>query len=90
MIREYIILIALSLHTENNNKFNYRNEGCNDSASFCGLRDKLYPDKRSMGFPFDRPSAPAIATLQDFVAQGSNMARNQIQIRFTNTLVNRN
>jgi tyrosinase len=30
---------------------------CNDSHVFCGIRDKKYPDKRSMGFPFDRPLA---------------------------------
>lgn len=24
------------------------------SFSFCGMRNKKYPDKRAMGFPFDR------------------------------------
>ncbi|XP_023292341.2 phenoloxidase 2-like [Lucilia cuprina] len=27
---------------------------CNDAASYCGVRDRLYPDRRAMGFPFDR------------------------------------
>uniref|UniRef100_A0A1B0DD67 Hemocyanin C-terminal domain-containing protein n=1 Tax=Phlebotomus papatasi TaxID=29031 RepID=A0A1B0DD67_PHLPP len=27
---------------------------CNDAFSFCGVRDRLYPDRRPMGFPFDR------------------------------------
>lgn len=27
---------------------------CNDAASFCGVRDRLYPDRRPMGYPFDR------------------------------------
>ena len=27
---------------------------CNDAASYCGVRDRLYPDQRAMGYPFDR------------------------------------
>lgn len=27
---------------------------CNDAASYCGVRDRLYPDLRAMGYPFDR------------------------------------
>jgi tyrosinase len=30
------------------------------SMSFCGARDALYPDKRRMGYPFDRPFAPSV------------------------------
>jgi hypothetical protein len=25
------------------------------SMSFCGVKDADYPDKRTMGYPFDRP-----------------------------------
>ena len=28
---------------------------CRTGVAFCGLRDKKYPDKRPMGYPFDRP-----------------------------------
>nr|CAZ66714.1 hemocyanin subunit 3c [Pandinus imperator] len=32
-----------------------RKEGiCVDAVSYCGARDDLYPDRRAMGFPFDR------------------------------------
>ena len=31
------------------------------SMSFCGARDALYPDRRRMGYPFDRPFTPSIA-----------------------------
>jgi tyrosinase len=31
------------------------------SMSFCGARDALYPDRRRMGYPFDRPFRPSIA-----------------------------
>ena len=27
---------------------------CNDALSYCGVMDEKYPDKRAMGFPFDR------------------------------------
>lgn len=27
---------------------------CDDASSYCGVRDSKYPDKRAMGFPFDR------------------------------------
>ncbi|XP_061387445.1 phenoloxidase 2-like, partial [Musca vetustissima] len=38
---------AVTLHDKTANP-------CNDSASYCGLKDQLYPDNRSMGYPFDR------------------------------------
>ena len=31
------------------------------SMSFCGTRDRLYPDRRPMGYPFDAPFAGSIA-----------------------------
>lgn len=27
---------------------------CNQAASYCGIRDREYPDRRPMGYPFDR------------------------------------
>jgi len=30
------------------------NDACSTAYSFCGLKDKLYPDRRTMGYPFDR------------------------------------
>ncbi|XP_063368668.1 phenoloxidase subunit 1-like [Cydia amplana] len=52
---------------------------CNDAASYCGIRDRKYPDKRAMGFPFDRPN-PA-SSLSDFLQP--NMAVQQCRIKFT-------
>lgn len=60
---------------------------CNDASSFCGLKDQLYPDKRMMGFPFDRPAR--VGTLMDFKNLGTNMAIGQCEIIFTNALINR-
>lgn len=60
---------------------------CNDAASFCGLKDQKYPDKRAMGFPFDRPfEANRLIDLKNF---GSNMFIIECVIRFTNALVPR-
>lgn len=65
------------------------NVDCNDSHSFCGLRDRLYPDRRAMGYPFDRRAAKSIGSLADFVSPNSNMALSNVQIRFTNTVIAR-
>lgn len=60
---------------------------CNDAASFCGLKDQKYPDKRAMGFPFDRPFRAD--RLIDFKNLGTNMAIGECTIRFTNTIISR-
>ncbi|XP_063832838.1 phenoloxidase subunit 1-like [Ostrinia nubilalis] len=52
---------------------------CNDAASYCGIRDRKYPDKRAMGFPFDRP--PQESTLSDFLRP--NMSIRQCTVKFT-------
>lgn len=55
---------------------------CKEASSFCGLKDRLYPDKRAMGYPFDRPSDTA-ANIEDFILP--NMALVEITIRLQNT-----
>ncbi|PSN38098.1 Phenoloxidase subunit 1 [Blattella germanica] len=63
-------------------KINQSIEGqCADAASFCGIRDKLYPDKRNMGYPFDRMPRNGVNTLQDFLTP--NMRVQDVKIRFT-------
>ncbi|XP_063832839.1 phenoloxidase subunit 1-like [Ostrinia nubilalis] len=52
---------------------------CNDAASYCGLRDRKYPDRRAMGFPFDRPAQAS--TLSSFLRP--NMAVRPCSVRFT-------
>ncbi|ETN67213.1 prophenoloxidase [Anopheles darlingi] len=65
------------------------NAPCNDAHSFCGLRDKKYPDRRSMGYPFDRRAPDSVRTLADLVNANGNMAANTIQIKFNNTVIAR-
>ncbi|XP_055606343.1 phenoloxidase 2 [Uranotaenia lowii] len=62
---------------------------CNDAHSFCGLKDKLYPDKRAMGYPFDRVAPTSVGTLTDFMSPYTNMKSGTIQVRFSNTTIAR-
>ncbi|CAG9576271.1 unnamed protein product [Danaus chrysippus] len=55
---------------------------CNDAASYCGIRDRKYPDRRPMGFPFDRPSRAS--SLQDFLTP--NMATKPCTIFFSDNV----
>jgi hypothetical protein len=49
------------------------------SMSFCGVRDARYPDRRAMGYPFDRPFPNGIANV---VAGQPNMTAREITIRW--------
>ncbi|KAJ8961010.1 hypothetical protein NQ318_020315 [Aromia moschata] len=55
---------------------------CNDADSYCGIKDKLYPDRRSMGYPFDRMPRDGVQTLQQFLTRNMRVA--DVTIRFTN------
>nr|XP_029734409.1 phenoloxidase 2-like [Aedes albopictus] len=65
------------------------NQNCDDSYSFCGLRNRLYPDARNMGYPFDRRVPSGVRNFGDFVAPYQNMTVTTVNIRFTNTIVAR-
>ncbi|XP_065204184.1 phenoloxidase 1-like [Planococcus citri] len=39
------------------------------SLSYCGVRNKKYPDKKPMGFPFDRAIPNLHATINDFMTE---------------------
>uniref|UniRef100_A0A182U329 Tyrosinase copper-binding domain-containing protein n=1 Tax=Anopheles melas TaxID=34690 RepID=A0A182U329_9DIPT len=65
------------------------NAPCNDAHSFCGLRDKKYPDRPAMGYPFDRRTADTVATLADFVTPNSNMKTATVLVKFNNTVIAR-
>ncbi|XP_076646001.1 phenoloxidase 1-like [Halictus rubicundus] len=60
---------------------------CSDAVSYCGLRDKKYPDTRPMGYPFDRQPRAGIETLPQFLT--GNMAITEVVIRFTDNIVPR-
>lgn len=54
---------------------------CNDASSYCGLQDKKYPDKQSMGFPFDRLARDGVSTLSEFLTP--NMRTQNVTIQFS-------
>jgi hypothetical protein len=69
-----------------NSQINQNIEGaCADAASFCGIQDKLYPDKRSMGYPFDRLPRDGVETLTDFLTP--NMFVRDVRIKFSDKTV---
>lgn len=47
---------------------------CNDAASFCGVRDRLYPDLRPMGFPFDRLARAGSDRMSNFLLSNMNLS----------------
>jgi hypothetical protein len=49
------------------------------SLSFCGRRDGRYPDRRAMGYPFDRPFSTPI---EEVIAGLDHMATRDFKIRF--------
>ncbi|MGH8422203.1 MAG: tyrosinase family protein [Pseudomonas fluorescens] len=51
------------------------------SMSYCGLQDKNYPDKRLMGYPFDRPLTDSIDSIID---KHENWASRTVRIRCRN------
>ncbi|XP_043289152.1 uncharacterized protein [Venturia canescens] len=61
--------------------------GCSDAVSFCGLRDRKYPDARPMGYPFDRNPRNGVESLPQFLTP--NMAVAEIKVRFTDTIKQR-
>ncbi|XP_044739629.1 phenoloxidase 1-like isoform X2 [Chrysoperla carnea] len=58
---------------------------CSDSSSYCGIKDSLYPDRRSMGFPFDREPRNGVNTLNEFLTP--NMHVQDVSIRFTDRTI---
>lgn len=61
------------------------NQPCYDAHSFCGLKDKKYPDKRAMGFPFDR-QIKNTASLVEFAQKYSNMTAGEVTIKFKDSI----
>ncbi|XP_055308600.1 phenoloxidase 3-like [Sitodiplosis mosellana] len=54
---------------------------CSDSYVLCGLQNRKYPDKRPMGFPFDRPADDGVTIFDDFLTGMGNMISKSITIR---------
>lgn len=60
---------------------------CNDSASYCGIRDRRYPDRKPMGYPFDRLPRTGADRLSNFLTP--NMAKVDVTITHRDETVQR-
>lgn len=58
---------------------------CNDAAAYCGVRDRLYPDKKPMGYPFDRLARAGSDNLPAFLTP--NMRSQDVRIVFNDRTV---
>lgn len=56
---------------------------CSNAMAYCGIRDRLYPDKRNMGFPFDRKATKNDGCLKEFLLPNMNMLDCKIIFRDT-------
>uniref|UniRef100_A0A1I8Q7Q8 tyrosinase n=1 Tax=Stomoxys calcitrans TaxID=35570 RepID=A0A1I8Q7Q8_STOCA len=52
---------------------------CSDAASYCGVRDRMYPDRRAMGYPFDRLPREGAERLANFLTP--NMSIVDVTVR---------
>ncbi|KAM7343703.1 phenoloxidase 2-like [Cochliomyia hominivorax] len=52
---------------------------CSNAASFCGVRDRLYPDRRPMGYPFDRLPRQGVERLANFLTPNMSLVDVVIQ-----------
>ncbi|XP_016986003.1 phenoloxidase 2 [Drosophila rhopaloa] len=66
---------------------NTPNDACSTAYSFCGLKDKLYPDRRTMGYPFDRRLPNA--NLTELVGAFGNMAKTDLRIVFNDRVIDK-
>ena len=58
---------------------------CNDASAYCGVRDRLYPDKRGMGYPFDRLPRTGVRSLEQFLTP--NMIIQDVDIIHSNKII---
>lgn len=60
---------------------------CSEASAYCGIRNRLYPDKRNMGFPFDRPNTKNDKALKEFLLP--NMKVIDCKIIFNDEIIER-
>lgn len=61
---------------------------CTTAASYCGIRDRKYPDKRAMGYPFDRTGRQGANNLSTFLTP--NMKVQEVTVTFNDRIVRKN
>lgn len=84
---QFDLYVMISDYTGDEVRQTNQGDVCGDAASFCGLKDQLYPDRRSMGFPFDRVLTGQ--NLGQFAQTYENMSVSNLTIKFNDTTVDR-
>ncbi|KAK9499613.1 hypothetical protein O3M35_002627 [Rhynocoris fuscipes] len=62
-----------------------RGADCDDAFAYCGIRDSQYPDKKPMGYPFDRQPRTGAGDLARFMTP--NMFAQDVKIFFNDRVV---
>lgn len=57
------------------------------SISYCGVRNKKYPDRKPMGFPFDRDISSVTDTIEDFMTEQREDDDKNTPNRFSNMMM---
>ncbi|KAL5276325.1 PPO1 family protein [Megaselia abdita] len=84
---QFDLYVMISDYTGDEVRQTNQGDVCGDASSFCGLKDQLYPDRRSMGFPFDRVLTGQ--NLSQFAQTYGNMSVSNLTIKFNDTIVDR-
>ncbi|CAO1403519.1 unnamed protein product [Diamesa hyperborea] len=84
---DYDIFVMISNHDDDHVVAFDETKGCSDAHSFCGIRDAKYPDKRKMGYPFDR--VYTADTLEEFAGKHTNMQTGQVNIEYFDIIVDK-
>lgn len=61
---------------------------CTQASPYCGIRDRKYPDRKAMGYPFDRVARQGVNNISSFLTP--NMRTQEITITFNDRVVQRN
>jgi len=60
------------------------NAKCSEAWSYCGIHGQKYPDRRPMGFPFDRRVRLGIGHIENFLTP--NMFVKDVVVKFIDTI----
>ncbi|GFU47585.1 hemocyanin F chain, partial [Nephila pilipes] len=74
------ILFAMLTSYENDRVYGPEDDSkCGSSPSYCGVKDRKYPDKRAMGYPFDREIKAR--SIEEFLLPNMNLQKVKIQFK---------
>ncbi|PRD19547.1 UNVERIFIED_CONTAM: Hemocyanin F chain [Trichonephila clavipes] len=75
---DFVLFVMLTDYEEDRVDESHIVPQCKNSTSYCGLKNQKYPDKRAMGYPFDR--SIKVSNIEEFLLP--NMKLQNIKIQF--------